>query len=92
MLNTLSPTWVKNVHNLGIGRGTSRGRLSTAIRGKQLYPHSTVNNPTVIPPTIPTNPHLQSTPISEYFNLLINHLSTVSTGPTNNTKKEKERK
>ena len=92
MPSTLSTAWVKNVYNLGIQYGITRGLLSTPTRGQSLNPQLRAYKPSFIPQLIPDVYPLSSTAIFPPFNLLIHLLSTVSTAPTIKKKKEKERK
>jgi hypothetical protein len=84
--------WVKNVHNLGILPGINSGILSTPLYSPSYNPQIAAYNSLLIPAVFPVSSSLRSTAVFNYFNLLLSHLSPLSTAPINKTKKKKERK
>jgi hypothetical protein len=84
--------WVKNVYNLGIVGGITRGLLSPLLSPTRPIHQTPVHNQLVLPSSFPTLSLLQSTAIFSQSPLLFAHLFTVSTPPIiTKTKLKKER-
>lgn len=86
--NTILSTWVKNVYSLGTQTGTTSDDLYTPSVLRQQLTHQAVDNSRVTPLFVQVFASQLSTQKNHLFNLLNNHLYTLSTAPTNKKKKE----